>query len=196
MITAVDGIELLRIARRSLEERLQMGREYQPSRIPSTVCAGPQGAFVTLYTWPRKGLRGCIGRIESDWTLNETVARMAVESATHDPRFDPVTPEELSRLVINISALSPLVEVDGEGAIVIGKHGVVLKVRGRTGVFLPEVPVENGWNAVQLLDRLCTEKMGVPAGSWREEGAVIRVFESERFAEEAPGIPGSGKSPD
>ena len=194
MITVGDGVELLRIARRSLEERLQMGREYQPSRFPSTVCAGPQGAFVTLFTWPRKGLRGCIGRIESDWPLNETVARMAIESALHDPRFDPVTKEELSHLVINVSALSPLAEVKDEIGIEIGRHGVLVRVRGRTGVFLPEVPVEMGWNAVQMLDRLCTEKIGLPAGSWRDEGAVIRVFESERFAEEAPGIPGSGKA--
>jgi AmmeMemoRadiSam system protein A len=196
LITAGDGIELLRIARRSLEERLQMGRDYQPSRLPSNVCAGPQGAFVTLYTHPDRRLRGCIGRIESDWPLNETVARMAVESALHDPRFDPVSPEELSRLVINVSALSTLAQVNDESAIVIGRHGVVVRVRGRTGVFLPEVPVEYGWNTVQMLDRLCTEKMGFPAGAWREEGAVIRVFESERFAEEAPGIPGTGKAGD
>ena len=194
MITAGEGIELLRIARRSLEERLRMSRDYQPSRPVSPVSAGPQGAFVTLYEFPKKRLRGCIGRIESEWPLGETVARMAVESALRDPRFEPVTLPELSRLVIHVSALSPLVRVKDEAGVVIGRHGVVLRARGRTGVFLPEVPVEQGWDAVQMLDRLCTDKMGLPGDSWREDGAVMQIFESELFSEEAPGNPGTGKA--
>jgi len=167
LIKAGDGIELLRIARRSLEEGLQMSGDYQPSRFLSPDCAGPQGAFVTLYTFPRKSLRGCIGRIESEWPLRETVARMAVESALHDPRFDPVTPNELSEIIIHVSALSPLNRVKNESEIKIGLHGVVLRAHGRTGVFLPEVPVEYGWDAVQMLERLCAEKMGLPQGAWR-----------------------------
>lgn len=194
MIKAGDGVELLRIARRSLEERLLKGRDYQPSRLSSPVCAGPQGAFVTLYSYPGKGLRGCIGRIESEWPLCETVARMAVESALHDPRFEPMTPPELGQVVINVSALSPLATVENKEGIVIGRHGVVLKVRGRTGVFLPEVPVEYGWDAGRMLEQLCMNKMALPRDSWRDEGALIQVFESELFVEEKPGIPRTEKA--
>jgi len=186
-MTAEEGKELLRIARTSIEERLVRGRAGFPVPQSSQPFAGPQGAFVTIHTYPQKRLRGCIGRIESEWPLPETVSRMAVAAAVSDPRFHPMESSELPAVILKVSVMSPLEKVGDSSRVVIGRHGVVVKAHGRTGVFLPEVPVEQGWTSVQMLDHLCREKMGLDAGSWREPGAEIFVFESEGFEEKEPG---------
>ena len=111
-----------------------------------------RGAFVTLHL--DGNLRGCIGRITSDRPLAVTVAECARSAAVRDPRFAPVAPDEIPFLDLEISVLTPPVEVGGPDAIELGRHGILLEREGRQAVFLPQVPGEQGWDLATTLDHL------------------------------------------
>ena len=122
-------------------------------------------------------LRGCVGRMEAREPLIRCVRDTAM-SVLADPRFDNrrVQLPELSSLDIEISILSPLRPAATPLDFDLLNDGIYLMLNGRSGVFLPQVARETGWRRDQLLDRLCTEKMGFPAGSWRFPGAQLFVF--------------------
>lgn len=136
-----------------------------------------RGAFVTLHEGEH--LRGCIGMIEGHLPLVRTVADNARAAAVDDPRFPSVTPDELSNITIEVSALTPLRAVDGPAGIEVGRHGILLQKHGRQAVFLPQVATEQGWDLSTTLTHLC-RKAGLPADAWRE-GAHLHVFEAEVF---------------
>lgn len=137
----------------------------------------PRGAFVTLTS--AGSLRGCIGYIEGIKPLVEAVAENGRSAAARDPRFAPVKTAELPHLEIEVSALTPLREVAGPEAIVIGRHGVLLAKSGRRAVFLPQVAVEQGWDLETTLTQLAL-KAGLDPDDWRE-GAEFLVFEADVF---------------
>jgi AmmeMemoRadiSam system protein A len=144
---------------------------------PALQAAG--AAFVTL---TRRGqLRGCIGYVEAVKPLTEAVAHCAVSAATADPRFLPVTPDELPDLRIEISVLSPLRRVDQPSQIQVGDHGLHISQGGRRGLLLPQVATEFGWNRETFLRQTCL-KAGLPGDAWRR-GAEIRVFTVDHFSE-------------
>jgi AmmeMemoRadiSam system protein A len=147
--------------------------------------ARPCGAFVTLHinTPGGKRLRGCIGRMNSAWPLEKTVRTMAQEAAFGDPRFPPLAAEELGRCSIEISALSPLEPCADPRLIQVGLHGLFLRYRGRSGVLLPQVPLEQGWNLDEYLDYICV-KAGLPPQSYEAPGAQLFTFTAEIFGEE------------
>lgn len=136
------------------------------------------GVFVTLNE-PNGQLRGCIGNIIPVAELAKSLWGRAQDAALNDPRFDPVQPEELDKLSIEISVLTPMEPISGPEDIVIGKHGVVLRKHGRSAVFLPQVAPEQGWNTEQMLTAL-SMKAGLPPQAWRE-GASFSVFEAQVF---------------
>lgn len=139
--------------------------------------ADHRGAFVTLTRDGR--LRGCIGYIEGIKPLVEAVADNGRSAAVADPRFQPVTPQELAGIHIEISALTPLTPVSGPDEIVTGRHGVILVKQGRRAVFLPQVAGEQGWDRDTTLTHLAL-KAGLEPDSWRQ-GAEFLVFEAEVF---------------
>jgi hypothetical protein len=140
----------------------------------------PAGAFVTLKE--RGELRGCIGTTEGRGPLCAAVRDMAIAAAVRDPRFRPVTREELPRVTIEISVLSPLRRVSGPAGVDIKKHGVVVEYNGRSGVFLPQVARETGWSRDVLLSELCEQKAGLPRDAW-QHGAALYVFTVQEFHE-------------
>ena len=145
----------------------------------------PCGAFVTLQ---KKGnLRGCIGRMNAAMPLEETVRTMAVEAAFHDPRFPPLKRGELEDCDIEISALSPMELCSDPRQVKVGVHGLYLNYAGRSGVLLPQVPVEQGWNLDEYLDYICV-KAGVPPKSWEKPGASLLTFTAIVFGERSPGV--------
>lgn len=179
-LTAAEKRILLETARASIASR--WGGSAQVDRTDggpglSAKC----GAFVTLHLGTK--LRGCIGRMASPDPLIETVRIMALESAFGDPRFPPLAEEELPRCHIEISVLSPMTACEDLESIRIGVHGVYLLARGRSGVFLPQVPVEQGWNLAQYLDQLCL-KAGLPVGVHRAPDAQVFTFTAVVFSEE------------
>jgi AmmeMemoRadiSam system protein B/AmmeMemoRadiSam system protein A len=138
-----------------------------------------QGAFVTLKK--HGNLRGCIGHMAEDLPLCQVVGSMALQAAFNDRRFTNVTLKELPEIDIEISVLTPFQPIKEVEDIIIGRDGVVLRKNDRSAVFLPQVPVEQGWDRNQLLDRL-SQKAGLAAGSWRD-GAQLYTFQANVFKE-------------
>lgn len=140
----------------------------------------PCGAFVTLH---KEGqLRGCIGRMVAAKSLEATVRTMAVEAAFGDSRFPPLTKDELNICNIEISALSPMEPCNDPLSVKVGVHGLYLVHKGRSGVLLPQVPVEQGWNLNEYLDYICV-KAGLPPHSYDEPGANLFTFTAVVFRE-------------
>jgi AmmeMemoRadiSam system protein A len=121
------------------------------------------GAFVTIRMG--KNLRGCIGKMTAAWPLEKTVQAMALEAAFSDPRFPPLALGEPAFCSLEISALSPMEKCPDPRSVKVGVHGLYLIHRGRSGVLLPQVPLEQGWDLDEYLDYICV-KAGLPPASY------------------------------
>ncbi|MFQ5647458.1 MAG: AmmeMemoRadiSam system protein B [bacterium] len=137
-----------------------------------------RGAFVTIKKQGR--LRGCIGHIVGRLPLYLTVKDMAKAAAMEDPRFSPVQEEELHELELEISALTPLKKVEDPEKIEVGKHGLLIKRGWHSGVLLPQVPTEYGWDRRTFLEQTC-KKAGLPPDSWNSPDAELFSFTAEVF---------------
>jgi hypothetical protein len=172
--------ELLAIARQSVETYIRTG---QIPKFHSNLFYLNQktGAFVTL---KRQGqLRGCIGTFETDIPLYQVVSKMAVAAASQDFRFTPVQEEELDKLEYEISILSPLQKIDDWRKIEVGRHGVQVKKGTKSGIFLPQVAVENNWSKEEFLQNLCLNKAGLPKNCYLDPETELYVFTAQVFGE-------------
>lgn len=140
------------------------------------------GAFVTLHEREDGRLRGCIGQIEAVTSVADAVSETAVSSAVRDPRFPPLQPEELSGVRIEISVLSPLHTITGADEIEPGRHGLLISRRGRSGLLLPQVASERGWDTQTFLTQTCF-KAGMSGDCWRDSETTIQVFTAQVFSE-------------
>jgi len=176
-LSEADQQLLLRLARRGLEESVRRHRLPEVNEL-SDGARADRGAFVTL----RKAaqLRGCIGVVEALQPLYRTVIECAVSAALHDPRFPPVTPDELPELRTEISVLSPLAQVSPD-QIEVGRHGLMISQGPKRGVLLPQVAVEWHWDSARFLEETC-RKACLPADAWRR-GARIEAFTVQAFGE-------------
>ena len=173
-----EKAQLLKIARQSMEAAVQ--RKPAPEfKVTSAILKEKRGAFVTLTEDDE--LRGCIGHIVGVEPLHECVSSMAVAAATQDPRFSPVRPEELGRIAIEISVLTPLRKITDPMEIQVGRDGIYIEKGYYHGLLLPQVATEYGWDRYEFLDNTCV-KAGLPKGSWRE-GATIQIFSAQVFNE-------------
>jgi AmmeMemoRadiSam system protein A len=167
-----SSARLLELARRSIESHYEdKGLPIPPT--PDPALEARAGAFVTLKL--RGALRGCIGRVESEWPLWETVARMARAAAFDDPRFPALSRGELEDVTIEVSVMTPTRPVASPADVVPGTHGVMIRQGQRRGVFLPQVASEQGWDRETLLEQLSL-KAGLSIDAWREPGVTIEVF--------------------
>jgi AmmeMemoRadiSam system protein A len=169
-----DKQTLLALARETLHAHLGGGR-YPPHRTASPALLSPGAVFVTLRRRGTNELRGCRGEVVARRPLAEAVQRMAVASALDDPRFPPVTLDEIAELHIEISALTPLKLIRPE-EVVVGRHGLMISQRGRAGLLLPQVPVEQGWDRLTFLRWTC-RKAGLPDEAWASPDAELKGFE-------------------
>ena len=172
---------LLQLARDTITDRLEK-RESPEFSDKRKVFRQHSGAFVTLHK-KNGNLRGCIGKMFSEEPLYITVIEMAEEAAFDDPRFTPVTLEELKELKIEISVLSPLKKIKTTEEIKLGVHGVLLKKGLYSGVFLPQVAVETGWDLEKFMNNLCSGKAGLPKDAWKSKNADIFIFTVDILAE-------------
>lgn len=175
MLTHEEKRELLGIAREAITEALH-NRPYSPALKRSQRLLAPSGAFVTI----RSGhdLRGCIGYIESNRPLVDTVAEVARKSAFDDPRFPPLLQSELEHISLEISILSPLCRIRDVDEIQVGTHGLLLELGLQRGLLLPQVATEFGWSREEFLQAV-SRKAGLPVDAWKEPDAVIFVFGAE-----------------
>jgi AmmeMemoRadiSam system protein A len=139
-----------------------------------------RGAFVTLKNSGQ--LRGCIGHIEGSQPLTLTIEAMAKAAALQDPRFQPLTADEVSSTQIEISILTQLEQISRPEEIEVGKHGLVVEQGHNRGLLLPQVAVEYNWQRGVFLEHTC-QKAGLPADAWQEPDTRIYVFSAEVFRE-------------
>jgi AmmeMemoRadiSam system protein A len=176
-----DKAILLKAARDSIKSVLDESEVPPPDfqKYPSLKVRS--GAFVTLTI--KKNLRGCIGYIFAELSLFETICEAAVQAAFHDPRFLPVSGEEIDQLEIEISVLSLSKKIESYDEIEIGTHGLILNHLGRRGLLLPQVASENNFNRDRFLCAIC-EKAGFEPYLWQKQKLNIEVFTAEIFSDE------------
>ncbi len=184
-LTAKEKAFALKLARASLTRYVKRREVFDPWDEGWEIPGGlkpRQGSFVTLKIGGR--LRGCIGDIVPRRPLYRSIVMRAVDAAVHDSRFRPVREEELDRIRIEISALSPPRKVSSWKEIELGKHGILLYYDGRfRAVYLPQVAPEQGWTLEETLSHL-SRKGGLPVDAWRSPRAGFRVFTAQVFGED------------
>jgi len=163
IFTDFDKNECLQLAKEALFQHLTLS-SFTPkiSKNPHLNCSG--GVFVSLYK--HGDLRGCIGRIQCEEPLYKTVQLISIRAGCHDPRFSKVTEDELSELSFEITVLSEITELPSVGDIVLGKHGLYIQKGEFNAVFLPQVPVTQGWSLDQYLGELSL-KAGLEFDGWK-----------------------------
>ena len=182
LLSATQKQTLLKLARQAIVAKLKGGN--LPSwaeEITEKFQDKNFGAFVTLKK--NTYLRGCIGLLESPLTIDQTIIKMAVAAATQDPRFPCLTLEELEGVKIEISVLSPLQVISDIEEIILGTHGVLIKSGDTSGVFLPQVAQETGWDLEKFLYELCVNKAGLPPKAWENPQTELHIFTAEIFHE-------------
>jgi AmmeMemoRadiSam system protein A len=187
-----DQRRLLAWARQAIAASLRRDRGPWIERHDlSDALARPSSAFVTLTE--RGELRGCIGRLDPDRPLWENVLESAVSAALEDPRFEPVRPDELDEIRLEISILEPPIEIAGPDVFDPDVHGIIVERGVHRGLLLPKVAHEYGWGRVETLRAACW-KAGLSRDAWREPGTRLSVFTAFAFAEPVGGVP-SGSTP-
>lgn len=171
---------LLTQARGGIEFRLKNKKTMVHSLSTHPELNQPAAVFVTL---TKAGeLRGCIGSMEAVSTLSDAVSRYASASAFEDPRFSPLSADELAEIKIEISVLSPLRKVESHEEIREGKHGVYVQKGRFSGTYLPQV-WEHFKTKEDFLNSLCLEKAGLAAGAWKEKSTALFVYTVDAFEE-------------
>jgi len=184
-----EGVYLVRLARRAIEEYVEKRTRLSlPSDVPPKLVRKGM-AFVTIETVVNghRELRGCIGFLKPLYPLAETVINAAIAAATEDPRFPPLTPSELGRIVIEVSVLSTSRRVSNpREEVVVGKHGIVVSRGWFSGTLLPQVPVEYCWDVETFLAEGCL-KAGLYPDCWLDPSTRIEVYTARVFQELSPG---------
>lgn len=178
---------MILLSQRQAEELLTYGEGLLVTAVTSAPLPRPPklalldeeyGVFATL----RRGeeLRGCIGSFWGSGTVRSVLPRVIREAALLDPRFPPVTQQELAGTTLSVSLLSRSTPVSSHERIELGRHGIILTVGRRRAIFLPEVALEQSWDLPTTLEML-TRKAGAPPGSWRGPDARFSVFETVKI---------------
>lgn len=188
---------MVKLARKAIEKYLKEGVVDTPPADLSEVFYEPRGVFVTLnkiignVEHGRRDLRGCIGFPEPIKPLVSALVEAAVAAAVEDPRFPPVTLDELSSIVIDVSVLTPprLIDVEDRkmlpSMVRIGRDGLIVERGFNRGLLLPQVAVEENWDAETFLSYTCL-KAGLPPECWRDKKTRIYSFQAIVFEETSP----------
>jgi AmmeMemoRadiSam system protein A len=178
-LTKKEKATLLDIAKKTIAAKVN-NKDMPKYTVDSETLKEERGAFVTL---KKSGnLRGCIGYIKAVKPLWETVQEMAVAAAFHDPRFPSLKPEEIRELTFEISVLSPFQRVKDINEIQVGKHGLYIVHGYNSGLLLPQVASEYGWDREALLKETCS-KAGLQPQAWRDKETEIYIFSADYFGD-------------
>jgi len=184
-----DGAVLVKTARKAVTEFLSNGNRMKLESDLEEKFSFNSGVFVTLNN--PGGLRGCIGFPMPEKKLSHAIIEGAIAAATEDPRFPSVKTNELNDIVFEVTVLTPPVEIDVSDPmeylekIKVGRDGLIIRHSFSSGLLLPQVPVEYGWNVEEFLQHTC-EKAGLSKDTWKNESVKIEKFEGIIFKEETP----------
>jgi uncharacterized protein (TIGR00296 family) len=183
LLSPSEGDAALRLARKALESIIRRTPLIIPGLPP--VFDQKRGVFICI---KRHGeLRGCIGFPYPRLPLREAIRDAARAAGTEDPRFAPVTTRELEEVSLELTVLTTPVLLDDEPedrprAVEVGKHGLIVRGWGRSGLLLPQVATEYAWDSRQFLDQTCI-KAGLPKACWTDKNVEILTFEGQIFHE-------------
>ncbi|MGD6851514.1 MAG: TIGR00296 family protein [Candidatus Bathyarchaeia archaeon] len=192
-LTQQEGEFLVHLARDTVKRYLENGEKTSPPKDTPQKLFTKCGVFVTINTVREneKALRGCIGYPYPTNPLAEAVIDSAINASTEDPRFDPLEPVELDRVVFEVSVLTPPEQVQTDNPkeyvskIRVGEDGLIIENGWRKGLLLPQVPIEWGWGEEEFLCECCM-KAGLPPDSWLNKNTKLYRFKAIIFEEEAP----------
>jgi uncharacterized protein (TIGR00296 family) len=178
-----EGEMAVRLARGAIE--YSIAKKPKPALLLTPVFGDKRGIFVTL---TKAGeLRGCIGFPYPVMPLGDAIEDAAVAAATGDPRFPPVRKEELPSIRLEVTILTvpiPVVSESGKRPekVEVGRHGLIVRGRGTSGLLLPQVATEYGWDSTTFLDHTCI-KAGLPERCWTYTNVEVLTFEGQIFTE-------------
>ncbi len=196
-LTIEEGRFLVGLARKAVEEFLYFAKRIEPPQDIPPKLREPRGIFVTIEKIVEKEdgiqhvLRGCIGYPEPVKPLVEATVEVAIAAAIEDPRFAPLTEDELDYVIFEVSVLTKPKEVKYEDPeelprkIEVGRHGLIIESGFYRGLLLPQVAVENEWSAVEFLQHACY-KAALYRDCWKSRSVKVYVFEAQIFAEVSP----------
>lgn len=185
MLTEAQGKKLIELAKKAISLKLE-GKEIKVEERLKKEFGSKRGAFVTLTS--NGELRGCIGIVEQIYPLWQTIVHAAESAAFGDPRFTPLSKDEIKDIKVEISVLTEpeLIETgraeDYPKKIKIGKDGLIIEGRYEKGLLLPQVAVEWKWDSKQFLEHTC-EKAGLSMGAWKDLNNKIYKFQAQIFTE-------------
>ncbi|MCQ8903135.1 MAG: TIGR00296 family protein [Methanothrix sp.] len=187
MLTLEEGRRAVRLAREALTAYVSRKEIINPHDLPG-VFNEKRGVFVTL---EKKGeLRGCIGYPRAVLPLGRAIVDSAINAGTRDPRFPRVHREELDDITIEVTVLTEPEVIDGDRKtlperIEIGRHGLIVTSGMYSGLLLPQVATEYGFDSVDFLCQTCL-KAGLPVDAWLDDDTVVECFEAQIFSETSP----------
>lgn len=182
-ISETEKSILVYLAAKAIAERINpdlISSDSTPE--PSETLHDRCGAFVSVYV--NRELRGCIGTFSEEEPLYLNVKNMAVSAATEDSRFKPIQADELGRLELEISILTPRKRIFDPSEIIIGKHGIFLKHGFNRGTLLPQVAVKQGWSPEEFLGNCARYKAGIGWDGWKT--AEVYTYEAIVFRSDMP----------
>jgi len=188
-----EGKILVELARNAVKEHLKTGKHVKAPEDTSKKLFEQCGVFVTINKVKNseKQLRGCIGYPYPTNALVEAVTDSAIDAATQDPRFYPLSLSELGDVAFEVSVLTPPEKIEVQkpdeyvAKIKVGEDGLIVEKGVFKGLLLPQVPVEWEWCEEEFLCQCCI-KAGLPPDSWLTKGAKIYKFQAIIFEEETP----------
>ena len=192
-LTQEEGEFLVKLARKTVREYLKTGKIIIVPEDLSPKLLERCGVFVTInkLTAGKRELRGCIGYPYPTTMLAQAVIECTISSTTRDPRFTPISQDELDQVVFEVSVLTPPEQVDVENPkqfpskIKVGEDGLILERGFYKGLLLPQVPVERGWDEEEFLSQCCV-KAGLPPDNWLIKTTKVHKFQAIVFEEESP----------
>jgi uncharacterized protein (TIGR00296 family) len=185
-----DGEKLVKTARTVVTEFLKTKNKMMLDKDFEEAFSSNAGVFVTLNH--KSNLRGCIGYPLPDKKLYNALQEAAISAATEDPRFPSVAFEELDQITFEVTVLTPPQEIEVSdpqeypSKVKVGRDGLIVKSGFNSGLLLPQVPKEYGWNEEEFLGHTC-EKAGLPKEQWKKKDTKILKFEGIVFKEQDPG---------
>ncbi|MDH5415680.1 MAG: TIGR00296 family protein [Nitrosopumilus sp.] len=183
-----DGKKLVKMARKAVERYLENNSKINDLEFNSKFDY-KSGVFVTINK--RNALRGCIGYPIPVKKLADGLVDAAISAATQDPRFTPVDVEELDQIIFEVTVLTPPIELIADhpneylSMIKVGRDGLIVENAYTSGLLLPQVPTEYGWNVKEFLEFAC-EKAGLDKDTWKDKTTKVSRFEGVIFKEESP----------
>lgn len=189
MLSLEEGKKVVKIARKTIEKYLEKGEKAEISEEIPEKLKEERGVFVTLNK--DEQLRGCIGRPLPNQLFIDGLRESAINAATRDPRFPSLELEELGEVTVEVSILTVPEEIEVEDSkeyldkIKVGRDGLIIKHKGREGLLLPQVPVDNDWNVEEFLSQTCV-KAGLSPDSWVKDNVRVEKFSAQVFKEKEP----------